>query len=394
MFEPSEEKARTNSHVSRSLRIALVAPLVVPIGPPFLGGAQALLHDLALGLARRGHFVTLFAASGSSFEKPLESELAGRLKVVEVPVEAGELRPADFHACASGEARTNDAFFRQGELFLDIFIAINRADPAFEIAHAHAFDWPAFAFGPLSTVPVVHTVHIPSLDRHINSIIRATYEKAGSSSVVTVSKACAQTYAADFPFDRVIHNGIDTTPMPFRKRGGDFLLFAGRLSPEKGPDLAIKIAQRGGKRLVLAGGIYDQAFFDKKIAPALENSDVSYLGVLERAQLYRLMSEAEGLLFCSRWEEAFGLVVAESMATGTPVIAWRRGAAPEIITDGKTGFLLDFMDIEGAVQAVKRLETLDRFEIRRRIETHFNLDKMLDDYVDYYSQVIATCRKH
>ena len=181
--------------------------------------------------------------------------------------------------------------------------------------------------------------------------------------------------------------------MPFRETGGDFLLFAGRMSPEKGPDLAIKIARQAGKRLVLAGGIYDHAFFEKNIAPALkENSGVSYLGVLERAQLYRLMSEAEALLFCSRWEEAFGLVLIESMSTGTPVIAWRRGAAPEIITDGKTGFVLDFMDVEGAVRAVKRLGALDRFEIRRQIKTRFSLDKMLDQYVDYYEQVITRFR--
>lgn len=382
--------ARPESQASRPLRIALIAPLVSPIAPPFLGGAQALLHDLAIGLAGRGHFVTLYASSGSFFEKPLERGLMSRLNVVEVPVDPGELRPADFQARASGNAATNDAFSRQGELFLRVFLAINRANPAFEIAHAHAFDWPAFAFGALSTVPVVHTIHIPCLDRQINSIIRVTYENTGSSSTVTVSKACAQTYLADFPFDQVIYNGVDMRQLPFKESGGDFLLFAGRMSPEKGPDLAIKIAMQAGRRLVLAGGIYDRAFFEKKIAPALhEASGITYAGVLERARLYRLMSEAEGLLFCSRWEEAFGLVLIESMATGTPAIVWRRGATPEIVTDGRTGFVVDFMDIKGAARAVEHLGTLDRYEIRRQIEARFNLDKMLDRYVDYYRQVVA-----
>jgi UDP-glucose:tetrahydrobiopterin glucosyltransferase len=384
---------RSKFHDSHPLRIALIAPLVTPIAPPFLGGAQALLHDLAIGLARRGHFVTLFASRGSFFEKPLEGALMSQLKVVEVPVDPGELSPADFQVCASsGKAVTNDAFFRQGELFLSVFLAINRANPVFEIAHAHAFDWPAFAFGSLSTVPVVHTIHIPSLDRQINSIMRATYENTGRSSAVTVSKACAQTYIADFPFDQVIYNGVDTRQLPFKESGGDFLLFAGRMSPEKGPDLAIEIAKQAGRRLVLAGGIYDRAFFEKKIAPALQgDSGVTYAGVLERAQLYRLMSEAEGLLFCSRWEEAFGLVLIESMATGTPVVAWRRGAVPEIVTDGKTGFILDFMNLEGAARAVKRLKTLDRYEIRRQVETRFNVDKMLDHYLDYYRDVVIRC---
>jgi glycosyltransferase involved in cell wall biosynthesis len=375
------------------LNVALVAPLVTPIAPPFLGGAQAMLHDLALGLARRGHRITLFAASGSRFEEPVERELADKLTVAEVPIRPGEINPANFHTRISGQVGTNEAFFRQGEFFLQIFLDINRGKPPFDIAHAHAFDWPAFALGPLSAVPAVHTVHLPSLDPNINAIIRSTYQKTGSSRAVTVSKACADTYAADFPFDRVIYNGIDASDIPFGKIAGDFLLFAGRMAPEKGPDLAIEIAKRAGKRLVLAGGIYDQTFFEEKIAPALkQNSDISYAGLLQRDELYRLMSAAEGLLFCSRWEEAFGLVLVESLATGTPVIAWGRGAAAEIIREGETGFLLSFMDMDGAVKAVNNLTRLDRSEARRQIEMRFSLDKMLDEYVDYYCEVIARCR--
>ena len=152
--------AHTDSRDSRPLRIALVAPLVTPIAPPFLGGAQALLHDLGLGLVKRGHHVTLFAASGSRFEGSVESDLANELIVAEVPIKPGELSPANFQARSSGQAGTDQAFFRQGELFLQTFLAINRADPPFDIAHAHAFDWPAFALGPPSAVPVVHTVHL------------------------------------------------------------------------------------------------------------------------------------------------------------------------------------------------------------------------------------------
>ena len=368
---------------------------MTPIAPPFLGGAQALLHDLALGLAGRGHAVTLFAASGSRFEESIESKCIGKLVIAEVPIKPGELSPADFQARLSGEVGRDDALFHQGELFLKIFLDINSAVAPFDIVHAHAFDWPVFALGPLSAVPVVHTIHLPALDRNINAIVRTTYEKTGSSSAVTVSKACAQTYAAHFPFDRVIYNGIDAANIPFRKNSGDFLLFAGRMSPEKGPDLAIEIANRAGKRLVLAGGIYNQKFFDEKITPALSRSGkLSYVGILERDKLYRLMSEAEGLLFCSRWDEAFGLVLVESLATGTPVIGWRRGAAPEIIGDGETGFLLNFMDMDGAVRAVGRLKELDRSEGRRQVETRFSLDKMLDEYVDYYSAIIARCRTH
>src|SRR5262249_55626335 len=249
------------------LKVALVAPLVTPIGPPFLGGAQALLHDLALGLAARGHDVTLFAASGSRFEEEVESKLSGKLIVMEVPVKPGELSPADFQSRAAGEVGLEQAFFRQGELFLQTFLNMNKNDGAFDIAHAHAFDWPVFALGPLSGVPVVHTVHLPALDRHINAIIRATYEHLGTSRAVTVSKACAQTYAADFPFDRVIYNGINTAAIPFGKGSGGFFLFSCPISPEKRAAPASENLKQAGKKLLLAGGIYDQAFFGEKIAP-------------------------------------------------------------------------------------------------------------------------------
>jgi UDP-glucose:tetrahydrobiopterin glucosyltransferase len=358
-----------------------------------LGGAQALLHDLALGLAARGHYVTLFAAIGSRFEEEVESELSGKLIVVEVPVKPGELSPADFQTRAAGQVGLEQAFFRQGEFFLQTFLDINKTDGAFDIAHAHAFDWPVFALGPLSGVPVVHTVHLPALDRHINAIIRTTYENTGSSRAVTVSKACAETYAADFPFDRVIYNGINTAVIPFGAGSGGFLLFAGRIAPEKGPDLAIEIARRAGKKLVLAGGIYNEAFFKKKIAPALkEDTNLSYLGMLQRDELYRVINQAQGLLFPSRWEEPFGLALVESLAAGTPVVAWKRGASPEIINEGETGFLVPFLDLDGAVQAVQRLPELDRMECRRQVETRFQLDRMVDEYIDYYHDIIAKCR--
>ncbi|HEX2912863.1 MAG TPA: glycosyltransferase family 4 protein [Chloroflexia bacterium] len=382
----------TDTNSPRSLNIALIAPLVSPIAPPFLGGAQVMLHDLALGLTRRGHNVTLFAASGSRLETT-DPQVIEHFHLAEVPVQPGELSPADFNAGNDDRAAMDRAFFRQGELFLQIFLEINRPGANFDIAHAHAFDWPAFALSPLSQVPVVHTVHLPSVDPHINGLLRTTYRQTGRSKAVTVSQAGAATYAADFPFERVIYNGIDTASIPFGPQGEGFLLFAGRISPEKGPDLAIQIAHQAGKRLVIAGGIYDREFFKTKIEPELARGNLEYLGPLQRSELYGLMSRADGVLFPSRWEEPFGLVLAEALAAGAPVISWQRGAAPEIIEDGRTGFLRPFMDIAGAAEAVSLLPGIDRAECRRRIEANFSLEKMLDDYENYYLEVIAKCQE-
>lgn len=371
----------------KPLNIALVAPLVTPIGPPFLGGAQVLLHDLALGLAGRGHAVTLFAATGSRLEDA-GGKTPANLRLEEVAVRAGELTPADFQSM--GDNFDAGAFFRQGELFLQTFLKINAPGQTFDVAHAHAFDWPAYALGPLSRVPTVHTVHLPSVDPYINAALATVYRETGRSRAVTVSQACAQTYAGDFAFDRVIYNGIDTADIPFGPGDEGFLLFAGRMAPEKGPDLAIQIARQAGRKLLLAGGIYDQAFFDEKIKPELAaDPNLDYLGQLDRKFLHELMGRAEGVLFPSRWEEPFGLVLAEGLAAGTPVIAWERGAAPEIVVDGQTGFLAPFMDIAAAANAAGKLRQLDRRECRRQVESRFSLEKMLDDYEDYYGEVLA-----
>ena len=376
----------------RPLRIALLAPLVTPIAPPFLGGAQVMLHDLALGLAERGHSVTMFAATGSR----LVTSGSATVNLVEVPVAPGELTPTDFSAAEGPQAITaGSAFFRQGELFLETFLKLRAAEPPFDIAHAHAFDWPAFALGAVSTLPTVHTVHLPSVDPHINALLATTYRQTGFSQAVTVSEACAATYGGQFRFDRIIYNGINTALIPFGARGEDFVLFAGRMAAEKGPDLAIEIARAAGKRLVLAGGIYDQGFYDRQIAPALAaDPGLTYLGSLDRADLYDLMSRASAVLFPSRWEEPFGLVLAESLAAGTPVVSWRRGAAPEIIEDGKTGFLLPYGDVNGAAATLSRLAEIDRAECRRQIETRFSSQKMLDQYEAYYYEVMARWQTH
>ncbi|NWJ45028.1 MAG: glycosyltransferase family 4 protein [Chloroflexi bacterium] len=374
----------------KKLNIALLAPLVSPIAQPFIGGAQAMLHDMALELARRGHKVTLFAAPGSKIEatNPVDAALARQVTLAEVPVKPGELIPADFSK-ADGYRESDEAFFRQSELFLQTYLRINRAVPTFDIAHAMAYDLPAFAFAPLSGVPTVHTLHIGALDARINSILRTTYLETGKSRATTVSKACAATYAPYFEIDRVIYNAIDTAAIPFGEKGEGFLLFAGRITPEKGPDLAIEIARMAGKKLVLAGGIYDSGFYESKIRPQLEaDSNLQYVGQLHRADLFALMSRADGLLFTSRWEEPFGLVMAESMAAGTPVITWRRGAAPEIITHVKTGFLLPYEDMVAAAAVVPNLEEIDRATCRRHIEDNFSWARIIEEYEDYYYSML------
>jgi UDP-glucose:tetrahydrobiopterin glucosyltransferase len=389
--DPGAEKPGEKRH---PLSLALVAPLISPITPPFLGGAQVVVHDLAWGLARRGHEVTLFAARGSHVNGCDGTDARKRLRIVEVAVEAGELKPAKFGGLGPAPDTIPDSSsFRQWELFLQTFLQINSREEAFDIAHLHAFDWPAFALAPLSHVPSVHTVHLPSIDPRINAILRNTYLQTGSSRAVTVSHACADTYGSSFRFDRIVHNGVDVQRIPFGPRGHGYLLFAGRMAPEKGPELAISIARRAGRRLIMAGGIYDAEFFAERVAPELPKGDLEYRGNLRRAEFWTLMSRADAVLFPIRWEEPFGLVLVEALAAGVPVIGWARGAVPEIVENGRQGFLVPYLDIEAAADAVHRLEEIDRAGCRDRAAKHFGLDRMLDQYEQYYLEVMERERE-
>ncbi len=363
------------------MRIALVAPLVSAIAQPFLGGAQALLADLAQGLVRRGHDVTLFARN--------DSFVPGvRIEPIAVPQ---SVRPANF-AGPSYEPPAGAGFFAQANLFFELFLNLRRRSTKFDLVHAHAFDWPAFACSTLVyEIPVLHTLHLPAVSVEINDALRVLHQQGHPIILVTVSHACASTYAAYTPFDYVIYNGLDVGAIPFTANASAEapLLFAGRIAPEKGVEAAIEIAHGAGRRLLLAGGIYDRAYHEARIVPWLQRADslVTYLGLLERQALWEVMSQSLGLLFPIEWDEPFGLTAVEAMATGTPVIAFHRGAAAEVILQGETGFLVEPGDRIQAAALVDKLMDIPRLQCRRHVEERFALERMLDEYERVYKEV-------
>ncbi len=373
------------------MRIALVAPLISPIAPPFLGGAQALLADLAAGLAERGHQVTLFAASGSAIPAP-------GVTVRDVGIDPHELIAARFHVPTSSvedeRERPNPPFFRSADGFLRIFTLLQQELSEYDLIHAHAFDWPAFAFGALLATqhPVAHTLHLPALNPAINALLRQLHETGNPTKFVTVSEACARTYRPYVPIETIIPNGIDVDAIPFGPQADadGCVLFAGRITPEKGVADAIEIARRAGRHLSLAGGIYDTAYFEQAIQPQLHarKHDLEYVGQLPRTDLWTLMGHATALLLPITWEEPFGLVAAEAMAAGCPVIAYARGALPEIISDGETGFLIPPGDMDAAARAIAAASSLSRAACRERAQRYFSSARMLDDYERFYQQLL------
>ncbi|GHO43890.1 glycosyltransferase family 4 protein [Ktedonospora formicarum] len=364
------------------MRIALLAPLVTPIAEPFLGGAQALVANLARGLNQRGHKVTLFARQGSSVP-------GVEIETFEVPE---SVIPATF-AGPMRERPADDGFFSQANVFLEIFLRLRQRQEEFDLLHAHAFDWPAFTLSTILTrIPILHTIHLPAVSPEINESLRLLHQQGHPLRLITVSQACARTYETHTPFDHIIYNGLDIASIPFAPEVDSDapLLFAGRITPEKGVEAALDIAERTGIPLLLAGGIYDNAYYEQRIAPRLQEMGerARYLGALAQDKLWQLMGQTRGLLFTSTWDEPFGLTMVEAMATGTPVLAFERGAAAEVIRHGETGYLISPNALEQAVQRVRDLPTIQRTRCRQHVEQSFSFDAMLDRHEQAYSSAI------
>ncbi|GCF07458.1 glycosyltransferase [Dictyobacter arantiisoli] len=361
------------------MRIALVAPLVTPIAQPFVGGSQALVADLALGMVQRGHEVTLFAREGSSIP-------GVKIEPVVVP---DSVIPSRFSE--PGTAQSADpGFMIQANVFFELFLQLRQRASEFDILHAHAFDWPCFtASALLTTLPVLHTIHLPAVSPEINAVLGILQRQQHPFTLITVSQACARDYASYTTFDHIIYNGLDLDAIPFVLQVADDapLLFAGRITPEKGVEEAIEIAEQAGRQLLLAGGIYDQSYYSERIVPRLEvgQGRIHYLGQLDHPTLWQLMGQAQGLLFPIAWDEPFGLTPVEAMAAGTPVIAFQRGAVTEVIRDQQTGFLIPAGDCAQAAAAVARLATIERSACRAHVVANFSLKRMLDAHEQVYT---------
>lgn len=366
------------------MKIALVAPLVTPIAQPYLGGAQALVAELARGLIKRQHDVTLFAREGS---------FVPQLNIETIAVPESVL-PASFSGPPQ-ERPTDPGFFAQANIFLELFLQLRQRQHEFDLIHAHAFDWPAFACSTiLHDIPVAHTLHLPAVSPEINDALRMLHRQGHPLTLITVSHACARTYADYTPFDYVIYNGLNLNAIPFSPHvpGKAPLLFAGRISPEKGVEAAIDIAEMVGHPLLIAGGIYDQRYYEERIRPRVQQAGerITYLGQLDQAALWKVMGQVRGLLFPIAWDEPFGLTPVEAMATGTPVIAFRRGAAEEIIRHGETGFLVEPGESAHAAALVDDLEDLPRARCRAHVERNFSFKHMLDAYEQVYIELAAS----
>ena len=217
------------------------------------------------------------------------------------------------------------------------------------------------------------------------------WSPADNPHAIAISEA-QHRGAPDIPIARVIHHGLDAADFPFGDGGGDesgdFLLFLGRMAPDKGAHRAIQVARGAGMRLLMAAKMreaWERSYFDEQVAPLL-GADAVYLGEVPHERKIELLCQAKALLFPIRWNEPFGMVMLESMACGSPVLAFPEGAAPEVVEDGKTGFLC--ADEAAMVEAVGRIDELSRVDCRSAVEGYFSTERMVADHIELYRSIV------
>ena len=354
-----------------------MAPLVSAIREPQGGGSQAFVSDLARGLAGRGHEVHVYAATGS--------QIPG-VTVIDTGVDPGSLAATLYRAGGSADRDPAPA----GPAFARAYTAA-RAN-RYDLIHNHAFDAPAISLAAELGTPVVHTLHLPPDAAIAAALGQAALRQAArggqAPAVACVSAFQASIWRAVARVNAILPPYVPTRSVPWSDTAGNGVVFAGRLSPEKGAAEAIDIAQAAGARIDVYGDVYDAGYARDQIAPRGDLPGVAVHQGIPRASMWAAMARAAVVVCPARWDEPFGMAAADAQACGTPVVAFRRGGLAEIIVDGVTGFLVAPDDIQGAAASVRKTAQISRAACRDHAEKHLDLERSLDAHEQLYRRVI------
>lgn len=350
------------------MRIGVIAHLKYPIAEPFAGGLEMHTHLLCQQLRRKGHAVTLFAATRSDPELGLEA-ICDQTELAKV-----------------GAAEASDiAFFKEHHAYLALMGRLRRS--AFDVIHNNSLHYLPVSMAETLPMPMVTTLHTPPFC-WLESGVRES--RAATARFVSVSEAVRRQWSHVRPIDQVIPNGIDLQRFAWRDRckGPRHLIWFGRIVPEKGLHLALDAAALTGIPLRFAGPILDEGYFASEIAPRL-TSKTLYLGHLDHDALSQQVGAAAAFVCTPRWDEPYGLVVAEALACGTPVAAFARGAIPDILSRD-CGALARPDDVEDLARAITEAVGLSRSACRARAEAVCDMTRMIDAYERLYLELLQT----
>lgn len=365
----------------KKLKIAILASnfIRVPPSSKYLiqgraGAIESIVHTISEELVKRGHNVTLFASGNSKTSAKLVSV-----------TQKDSLRDKNIGI-------KNHLHFEHLLISKAYQMA---AKGKFDVIHSH-FDIRTAYYAPLVSIPTISTLHSP-LNSYNNQQILKSYKN--TQYYVSISDAQRKPMPY-LNYIATIYHGINSKKIKFSEKRGDYLLFVGRFIKEKGLFEAIQIAKKTNNKLILLGEVHNDQldYWDKKIKPSIHGK-IKKKGHVSRDILFKYYRNAKALLFPIQWEEPFGLVMIEAMACGTPVIAFNRGSVPEIVMDGKTGFVVDPLNkkgkpnIGGLINAIKNIDKISRGECRRHIEDNFTIKRMIDGYENAYRQLLNHKRR-
>jgi glycosyltransferase involved in cell wall biosynthesis len=346
--------------------VVVVADSRYPIREPFAGGMQAMTWHLVRALRSRGVTVSAYAAPGSDpalgssllTTRPLELSPAARRDVSMQPVE----------------------WLEQHHAYLGLLLELARRDDV-DVVHNNTLHYLPVAMAEALPTRMVTTLHTPPTP-WLEPAIRLGDGRGSRFVAVSEHTARQWRHVAEAA---VVPNGVDLGLWP-AGRGGDDLFWAGRMVPEKAPHLAIDIARAAGRRLRLAGPVCDPVYWERRVVPRLAGrDDVEYLGHLRQTEIAAAVGSSAVCLVTPLWEEPYGLVAAEALACGTPVVGFARGGLCEVV-DETSGRLVPGQDVSAAAQVVDEAARLFRDDVRRRAEVHCSVDSMVDRYLEIYSE--------
>ena len=345
----------------KKLKIAQIAPIILNIPPKTRGGTEKIVYDLTENLIDKGHDVTLFATKSA--------KTSAKLKY-------------SFEKGLVSYNQKNWAKQTMTYLNFNHFInSIAQIKNEFDVIHIH-FNQTAMPIYKYTKIPCLITYHFP-----INKIVHQELSKDKNYNPVAISNSHKNN---NKKIKGVVYNGLNLNEVKFNPKNQDYWVIAGRITPDKGIHQAIQICNKLNKKLYIIGKVYTNMkksveYFNKKIKPYL-GKNVNFLGEMSHSKLLKTFSKAECFIFPIQWEEPFGLVMIEAMATGTPVIAFNRGAVPEVVKNGKTGFVVK--DINQAIKAGRAISEINRHDCRKWVERKFSINKMTDDYLKLYYKII------
>jgi len=331
-------------------RVAILSPVAWRTPPRQYGAWETVASNVAEGLVTRGWDVTLFATGDS-------------------------VTQAHLHAVIEKGYEEDPAVDSKVAEYLHISEVFERA-AEFDLIHSH-YDFMPLSYTRLIKTPVLTTIHGFSSVK-----IMPIYQKYRDGYFVSVSDS---DRAAGLNYLATVYNGIDLSLYPFQERGGEDLIFLGRIHPDKGVHLAIEVARLSGMRLIIAGIIQDKAYFREQVQPHLDDQNILYMGPVDAKGKNELFARARVLLHLNTIPERFGLVLVEANAAGVPVIAMDLGSCREVIKDEETGFLV--ANVAEAVRALGRISEIDRRACRNRVQQHFSISTMVEGYERVYSTI-------